>query len=535
MRFLPVNIDALLVELETLEQVMALTDALQYKKDVWNINEIIPAARTVLVRYNSIIMDGNKLAQYIAQLDVSSGQLRSGELVTIPVSYNGEDLGFVAEYLGISVADVISRHTSNEYQVAFCGFAPGFAYMVAKDIQLNVPRRQSPRVRIPAGSVALAGEFSSVYPQASPGGWQLIGVTNVKVWDIYRDEPALFKPGTRVNFIDASKTVTKYSLPQSKKVTLPVEQQEQSQDIEILATGIQTLLQDNGRIGQAELGISESGAMDKAALHSANRILGNPTNEAVLEITQGGFKARINSAMLIAVTGASCEIKVTTISGESYFANMYQPIQLEEGDIVHLGNVQYGVRSYVAVRGGLQVQPILASCSFDTLAQVGPRPLKVGQTLTIKNGQTFNALSLEETPAISYPCKDDVVELDIMFGPRTDWFTQQAIQQLTSQLWQVTPASNRIGLRLLGEIPLEREKQQELPSEGTCMGAIQIPANGQPVLFLNDHPLTGGYPVIAAVCNYHLDLAGQIPVNAKIKFNPIGVFKEFEGSHVNHV
>lgn len=187
MRFLPVNIDALLVELETLEQVMALTDALQYKKDVWNINEIIPAARTVLVRYNSIIMDGNKLAQYITQLDVSSGQLRAGELVTIPVSYNGEDLGFVAEYLGISVADVISRHTSNEYQVAFCGFAPGFAYMVAKDIQLNVPRRQSPRVRIPAGSVALAGEFSSVYPQASPGGWQLIGVTNVKVWDIYRD------------------------------------------------------------------------------------------------------------------------------------------------------------------------------------------------------------------------------------------------------------------------------------------------------------------------------------------------------------
>ena len=316
---------------------------------------------------------------------------------------------------------------------------------------------------------------------------------------------------------------------------MPVEQQEQSQDIEILATGIQTLLQDNGRIGQAELGISESGAMDKAALHSANRILGNPTNEAVLEITQGGFKARINSAMIIAVTGASCEIKVTTVSGESYFAHMYQPIQLEQGDIVHLGNAQYGVRSYVAVRGGLQIQPILASCSFDTLAQVGPNPLKVGQTLAIKNSQTFNALSLNETPVISYPCKDDVVELDIMFGPRTDWFTQQAIQQLTSQLWQVTPASNRIGLRLLGEISLEREKQQELPSEGTCMGAIQIPANGQPVLFLNDHPLTGGYPVIAAVCNYHLDLAGQIPVNAKIKFNPIGVFKEFEGSHVNHV
>jgi KipI family sensor histidine kinase inhibitor len=532
MRFLPVNLDALIVELKSLEQTMALTDALQHVIPHWNIEEIIPAARTILIRYNPIVTDANTLAKHIAQLDIAEHVMQSGELIIIPVRYNGEDLSQVAEYLGITVSEVIARHTNNEYQVAFCGFAPGFAYMVAKNAELNVPRRQSPRVRIPAGSVALAGEFSSVYPQASPGGWQLIGTTDTAVWDLNRDQPALLKPGNRVNFIDASKSSKKYYLPAAKKANKSISQQ---QDIKILATGLQTLIQDKGRIGQAALGISESGAMDKGALHSSNRILGNPINEAVLEITQGGFKAQINRSMLVAVTGAECEISITTSAGEMYHAAMYQPIQLETGDIISLGSAKCGVRSYFAVRGGFQLSPILTSCSYDTLAQVGPSPLNVGQTLAIKHNQNLNAVSLMETPAMRYPTCDDVIVLDIVLGPRTDWFTKQAIELLSSQLWQVTPASNRIGLRLSGDIALSRDKQQELPSEGTCVGAIQIPANGQPVLFLNDHPLTGGYPVIGAVCNYHLDLAGQIPVNARIKFNPIGIFKEFEGSDVDHV
>ncbi|OCG12889.1 allophanate hydrolase [Gilliamella sp. wkB292] len=532
MRFLPVNIDALIVELASLEQTMALTNSLQSLLAQGNIEEIIPAARTILIHYNPITIDANTIANHIVKLDITSDVITSGEQITIPVRYNGEDLDQVAQYLGITVDEVITRHTSNEYQVAFCGFAPGFAYMVSKTAQLDVPRRQSPRVRIPAGSVALAGEFSSIYPQASPGGWQLIGITDVAVWDIYREQPALFKPGTRVNFVDASKTAVQYHLPAAKRPNSVIYP---TSDIKILSAGLQTLLQDNGRMGQAALGISESGAMDKTALHSANRVLGNPINEAALEITQGGFSAQINSPMLVAVTGAACEITISTSTGEKYQASMYQPIQLEHGDTICLGHVKNGVRSYFAVRGGFEVSPILTSCSFDTLAQVGPAPLKVGDTLAIKHQQKLNPVSLTQTPALHYPSSNDVVELDIVLGPRTDWFTKQAISLLTSQLWQVTPASNRIGLRLLGDTPLAREKHQELPSEGTCIGAIQIPANGQPVLFLNDHPLTGGYPVIGAVCNYHLDLAGQIPVNAKIKFNPIGIFKEFEGSHVDHV
>lgn len=527
MRFLPVNLSALMVELQSLEQTMALTDSL-YETPIKGIEEITPAARTILVRYNPIIVNAKNLVSQISVRDISKVTSKSSKLVVIPVHYTGEDLIEVAEILGVSISEVIRRHTENEYHVAFSGFAPGFGYMVSKDAQLHVPRRQSPRVRIPAGSVALAGEFSSVYPQASPGGWQLIGVTDLAMWDINRPEPALVQAGSRVNFTNAAKSKLSYSLPEKVKQTAI--SQNLTNDFTVLATGLQTLFQDLGRVGQSALGISESGAMDKTALRSANRLVGNRSDETVLEITQGGFKARANKNLIVAVTGAPCAIEITTNNNEYYEANVYETLHLAKGDEIKLGRPTKGVRSYLAIRGGFNVAPILSSRSFDTLAQVGPLPLAVGQELAINNQTTSQAISVNEMPAFDYPSADDVVVLDVILGPRTDWFTQEAIERLTHQLWQVTAASNRIGLRLLGEQPFERKIQQELPSEGTCIGAIQVPANGQPVLFLNDHPLTGGYPVIGTVCEYHLDLAGQIPVNALIRFNPLGEFKELQGS-----
>lgn len=528
MRFLPVNLSAFMVELESLEQTMALTDSLT-DTPIAGIDEITPAARTILVRYNPMIADVYDLTEKISVRDVSNRIAKNSKLVTIPVHYNGEDLADVAQHLGISIDEVIRRHTENEYQVAFSGFAPGFGYMVSQEAQLNVPRRPSPRVRIPAGSVALAGEFSSVYPQASPGGWQLIGVTELLMWDINRLEPALVQAGMRVNFVNAAKKQISYSLP--TKIEQGTKPQNVAADLTVLATGLQVLFQDLGRIGQSALGISESGGMDKSALRSANRVVGNPSDTVVLEITQGGFKAQANKNLIVAITGAPCDIEVTTAEQQQYQASSYYPIHLAKGDVIKLGQATKGVRSYLAVRGGFNIETVLSSCSFDTLAQVGPAPIKVGQGLSINTTSSLLAVSLSESPVFEYPKGSDVVVLDIVLGPRTDWFTKHAINLLTQQLWQVTAASNRIGLRLLGETPFEREKLHELPSEGTCIGAIQVPANGQPVLFLNDHPLTGGYPVIGAVCEYHLDLAGQIPVNAKIRFNPLGEFKALQGSH----
>lgn len=527
MRFLAVNLSSFLVELSSLDETLALFDSLSAEPEN-GIEEMIPAARTLLIRFCPRETSQATLVEKISRHSLTGRTVRSSQQVTIPVYYNGEDLPSVADLLGTEVQALIRRHQESVWNVAFTGFAPGFAYMVSDDGGWQTPRRSTPRTRIPAGSVALAGEFSGIYPQASPGGWQLIGQTELKMWDLSREQPALLMPGAQVNFIDAAKSAKTISLP--ARVIPPDLPENTGSTLTVLATGLQTLWQDNGRTGRASMGLSESGAMDKSALHAANRIVGNPTGSPCLEITQGGFRARAAGEVIISVTGAKCPLTLLTAEGGRYTVDGYRPLNLATGDEIHVGAPVRGLRSYLAIRGGFIVPQSLGSAARDSLAQVGPEPLGVGDILAIGAHPHPGAVQLNELPAGPLPSAEDTVTLDIVLGPRTDWFTADAIKMLTAQCWRVTPQSNRIGLRLDGEQPLARSQHQELPSEGTCSGAIQVPASGQPVLFLHDHPLTGGYPVIAAVAEYHLDLAGQIPPGASIRFNIIRPFLEIAGS-----
>ncbi|NHB87342.1 5-oxoprolinase/urea amidolyase family protein [Photorhabdus tasmaniensis] len=533
MRFLPVNLNAIIVELCNLDETLALFDSLN-ASPIPGIEEIIPAARTLLIRFRPNVVSAVKLVRKISSRNLNTRNKTAGKLVEIPVHYNGEDLVEVAEILGITTQEVIKQHTESEYTVAFTGFAPGFAYLVADSDLLRVPRRMTPRARIPAGSVGLAGEFSGIYPQASPGGWQIIGTTPECMWDLSRYPPSLLQPGFRVRFKDKGKgatiTVTQPEHPVVHTESDTSSQVDKHSSLEILSTGIQTLFQDLGRSGQAGLGISTAGALDKTALRSANRIVGNPSDNACLEIAEGGLSFISHGNIIIAVTGADCPITVQTASGRRFQVDGYQPVDLSDGDKVMLGMPKAGVRGYLAVRGGFANKPILSSLSYDTLAHIGPNPIATGDILAILTVTQGSAVSMDESPAFNMPATDDIVTLDIILGPRTDWFTAEALSLLQNQLWQVTPQSNRVGIRLNGDTPLSRFNHEELPSEGTSAGAIQVPASGQPVLFLADHPLTGGYPVIGSVASYHLDLAGQIPVNARIHFNPISEFHEIEGS-----
>ncbi|PHM33198.1 urea amidolyase family protein [Xenorhabdus innexi] len=528
MRFLPVNFHTILVELSDLPETLALFDSLN-AESISGIEEIIPAARTVMIHFHPMKISVQQLVTEIQRRDLQKSSHVQGKQVEIPVHYNGEDLEEVADILGLSVQDVIQQHSESEYIVAFTGFAPGFAYMVSETLSWNIPRRKTPRTRIPAGAVALAGEFSGIYPQTSPGGWQLIGMTSERMWDLSRAEPALLQPGHRIRFRNIKNSTVTVSLPAISPINT-LFQAENIRSLEIQSVGLQTLFQDLGRLGKSRLGISASGAMDKSALRSANRIVGNASDQACLEIAQGGFKAIARGNMVIAVTGALCPIQITSLQGKRLPIKTYQPVDLNDGDEITLGVPHKGMHSYLAVRGGFIVPEVLSSHSFDTLSNIGPAPLKYGDRLAIGETSHCSAVSVAETPAFVMPDKDDIVVLDIFLGPRTDWFTQESIELLRNQIWQVTPYSNRIGLRLKGDSPLARISYDELPSEGTCSGAIQIPASGQPVLFLADHPVTGGYPVIASVADYHLDLAGQIPINAKIRFNPINQFHDLQGS-----
>ena len=246
----------------------------------------------------------------------------------------------------------------------------------------------------------------------------------------------------------------------------------------------------------------------------------------MLETVGGGLSLQSQGETVVAITGADAPLTVTTGSGQRWSVPRYQAVALADGDQLTVGQPVAGARCYVAVRGGFAVTPVLGSACTDTLANVGPAALAVGQVLPVRPADR-KAVAAPELPPESLPTTEQEVVLDVELGPRTDWFTPEAVALLSAQRWQVTPQSNRVGLRVAGEQPLARAVAGELPSEGTPLGAIQVPPSGQPVLFLADHPLTGGYPVIGCVAPHHLDLAGQIPVGAWIRFNPIRAFEEY--------
>src|SRR5699024_10284471 len=167
--------------------------------------ELVPAARTVLISFNPRRTGAEALEEAIRGLERTDSSASEAREVTIDVRYDGEDLAEVAELLSVSPAEVIARHQAATWQVAFAGFAPGFGYLAGDDGLFDVPRRSSPRTRVPVGAVALAGEFTGVYPRSSPGGWQLIGRTEARLWDLDRQPPALFVPGTIVRFVEAER------------------------------------------------------------------------------------------------------------------------------------------------------------------------------------------------------------------------------------------------------------------------------------------------------------------------------------------
>ncbi|QNF95585.1 allophanate hydrolase subunit 1 [Janibacter sp. YB324] len=203
MRLMPAGDTALLVELADLDEVLSLYARLD--EDLPDgVVDLVPAATTLLLTIDPRVTDVEGLARRVSGITVGSHERTTTGEVEIPVVYDGADLAEVGRITGLGERGVVEAHTASTWTVAFCGFAPGFGYMVGGDERLHVPRRDNPRTRVPAGSVAIAGEFASVYPRESPGGWQLIGRTALEVWDIGREPPALLVPGTTVRYVEVS-------------------------------------------------------------------------------------------------------------------------------------------------------------------------------------------------------------------------------------------------------------------------------------------------------------------------------------------
>ncbi|MDG4761034.1 biotin-dependent carboxyltransferase family protein [Micromonospora sp. WMMD710] len=259
--------------------------------------------------------------------------------------------------------------------------------------------------------------------------------------------------------------------------------------VEVLRAGALTTVQDLGRPGWAHLGVPRSGALDPTALRLANRLVGNPEQAAGLEITLTGCALRLTRATTLALTGAEVTVHVGDRPGDTG-----RPLSVPAGAVLRIGPARRGVRSWLAVAGGIDVPTVLGSRSTDTLSGLGPPPLRDGDRLPLGRPPGEPA-SVDLTVGTAPPPE---LHLSVRLGPRHDWFTPTALERLLGTPYTVSPVSNRVGARLAGA-PLPRAVAGELPSEAIVLGAVQVPADGQPLIFLADHPTTGGYPVVGVV------------------------------------
>jgi biotin-dependent carboxylase-like uncharacterized protein len=301
-------------------------------------------------------------------------------------------------------------------------------------------------------------------------------------------------------------------------------------ELHVVRAGALTTVQDLGRPGHAHLGVPRSGALDEPAHRLANRLLGNPESAATLETTVDGCAVRVTAPVAIGsggavaealiveavVTGAPCAV---TVNGRA--APWGVPFRLPAGAVLNAGPAEGGLRSYIGFSGGVDADPVLGSRATDLLSGLGPEPLRDGARLRLGDrraaGPRDGASAVPDVAPWAAPPTE--LLLPVVHGPRADWFTRDALRTLVTGDYRVSSASNRIGLRLEGPV-LDRAREGELPSEGIALGALQVPPEGRPVVFLADHPVTGGYPVIGVVPQEALAAVAQAVPGTPVRFTP---------------
>lgn len=288
--------------------------------------------------------------------------------------------------------------------------------------------------------------------------------------------------------------------------------------LDVVRAGVLTTVQDLGRPGHAHLGVPRSGALDEPAHRLANRLLGNPESAATLETTVDGCAVRLSRvargaarATWAVVTGAPCAV---TVDGGP--APWGVPFRVPSGAVLEAGPARFGLRSYLAFSGGVDAERVLGSRATDLLSGLGPEPLRDGARLRL-GLPPRRAPAADAAPWTAPPRE---LLLPVVPGPRADWFTGEALRTLATGDYRVSTDGNRIGLRLEGPV-LERSRDGELPSEGIALGALQVPPEGRPVVFLADHPVTGGYPVIGVVPREPLAAAAQAVPGTPVRFTPV--------------
>ncbi len=523
---------ALLLEPESTEEVHRVWRALR-ADPAPGVEDVVAGSRTVLLVLRS---EEDRCAAELRLLAGVSPLAESGpaRVVAVPVAYDGPDLEEVAELAGMHTDEVVRVHAGAVYTVSFLGFSPGFAYLAGVDPALHLPRLATPRRSVPSGAVALAAGMTAVYPQATPGGWRIIGRSSTRMFDPSKPyAPSLLLPGDRVRFV----AVDRLGPPVGSVGEPAVAPPDGAPYLEVVAAGMSSTVQDRGRSGWAHLGGPAAGAADRFAAERANRLVGNPPDAAVLETVMAGLRIRMGADRRVALTGALVELTVDGLPARPETA-----LPLRAGSELAVGRCLYGLRSYLAVEGGITVRPVLGSRSTDTLSGIGPPPLRSGDRLPVgprlparprsptgppspvghreRRAGDAGISSSEDSSSTGSPVlpfDGGAVVLRARRGPRDDWVGPGGVEVLGSAEYRVTSASDRVGVRLSGP-PVAVGTPGQLSSEGLVPGAVEIPPDGHPIVMLRNHPSTGGYPVVAVVDDAGVDLLAQCRPGVRVRF-----------------
>jgi len=520
-RLAPLGSAAFCVELgaelasETNARVRALDRELE-RRPFDGFREAVPTLRSLLVLYDAAAI---RPAAVVRELEARLGHLDSapatpGRLHALETRYGGEDgpdLEALARARGLSERELVALHTGSEYTAFMLGFKPGFAYLGLVPEPLACSRHATPRVRVPAGSVGLAGRQTGVYPVSSPGGWQLIGRTSVPLFDPWREQPSLIAPGDRVRFV----AVQELEAPARAAAPSPMA----SSPVPLVREpGLLTTVQDGGRFGHRRWGVGCAGPVDGVALAAVNRAVGNRADAAALECTVAGPLLEFLAPVHFAVAGADLGAVLERADLGDWPLPRGASVLARPGNRLRFTGRRDGCRAYVAFRGGIDVPPVLGSRSTDLASGFGGldgRALRADDRIGLLPASGGEPVRSRAVPQAGS------VRVRVVLGPQEQHFAADTLGRFFADAWRVAATSDRIGLRLEGE-PLRHHGAAEILSDGMVPGSIQVPPDGRPIVMLADGPTTGGYPKIATVLASDLPLLAQlVPGEGEVRFEPV--------------
>ena len=471
--------------------------------------ESVPSVRSLLVLLEP---DAADVARSVLRgLAAAPDAPDAGVLHVIPTRYGGEDgpdLAEVARTCGLTEDAFVARHGEREYHALMLGFRPGFAYLGWLPEELRTKRKATPRVRVPAGSVAVAALQTAIYPSESAGGWNLIGRASVELFDPTRDPPVLIGPGDRVRFVPTHET------PGAGHVRSPRPPLDPA--IEVLEGGLATTVQDRGRAGYRRFGVSPAGVLDAPAAARANAAVGNPAERAVVECTVVGPTLRFLRPLRFALAGADLGAVLERADLGDWPVPDGTSVLARPGNVLRFHGRVHGCRAYIALAGGVDVPLLLGSRSTDLTASFGGhegRALRAGDLLAVDVKAAEPRRIAEGVPA-----GDDLASVRVVPGPQEDHFAPHTVERFLTTEWTLATTSDRAACRLAGP-RLDHAGPSEISSEGMVPGSIQVPPDGQPIVMLADGPTTGGYPKIATVVSADLPrLAQVLPGAGRVRF-----------------